>query len=568
MHAPERGDPDARPAAPARAVPAAAPATPAGRLSLYWDMLRLRWRLAAAIVAVAVLAGVGAGLLAAPAYDATARVLIGQRAQVDALLGTLDYSPDREREINTSLELVGLEPVADEARRRLGLRADVPAGTLSARVDSNSNVVSLTARDASPQRAAQIANAYAGAFRDVLARSSQSSIEDAVAAAKRRAAELPPGSDRTALEAQIRRLEAAAAFRTGGVQVVGPATAASAAATRNLARGAVLAGLLGLVLAAIAIIVLARTDRRARTADEIEAAAGLPVLAHAPHAMRDDAPTRDAFAGLALSLTLRNLRSGPSRKEQFPLVLLLTSPGPGEGTSGMVLGLTRALGELGLCAMAIEADLRAPRFAADLGLQTTSGLNGVLADTRKLEGELVQIPLPVDGGAPAVALAAGAPSVLPQPLLVGKRMTRVVAEARDRADVVLIAGPPAGRFADSLALARLADAVLLVAHLEKSRREELGRVVRHFEEVGARPAGVIVTSDASTRPSRSRYGTVRPRSRLGPLGPAELPRPKTNSTAAGGAATNGSTPNGSTPNGSATNGAATPSTSPSEVTTR
>ena len=68
--------------------------------------------------------------------------------------------------------------------------------------------------------------------------------------------------DRDALEAQVRRLQAASAFKTGGVQIVRRATAASASPTRNLKVNGVIAGLLGMILAAVAIVILSRTDRR------------------------------------------------------------------------------------------------------------------------------------------------------------------------------------------------------------------------------------------------------------------------------------------------------------------
>ena len=155
--------------------------TPADRMSTYWATLRRHTRLVAALVAAAVLAGIGVGLLAPKSYDATAKVLIGQRTQLDALLGASSYAPDPEREVNTSLELVALEPVAENVRRRLGLDVSAPAlaGKLSAQIDRNSNVVSITVRDASPSEAARLANAFALGFREFAASSSQASIDRA-----------------------------------------------------------------------------------------------------------------------------------------------------------------------------------------------------------------------------------------------------------------------------------------------------------------------------------------------------------------------------------------------------
>ena len=144
------------------------------------------------IVAVAVLAAWAPGCHAPKSYEATARVLLGQRAQVDALLGASTTRPTPS----------GSSTRASSWSRSTGRRRASAAGSASSRpprpyrqaerpVDRNSSVVSITARDPSPARAAQIANAFAAGFRDFLAHSSQTTIEDAVAAAKERRGSCP-----------------------------------------------------------------------------------------------------------------------------------------------------------------------------------------------------------------------------------------------------------------------------------------------------------------------------------------------------------------------------------------
>src|SRR6188472_3226725 len=95
--------------------------TPVEGMHLYALTLRRRWRMALAIVALAAVAGFLVASLSAKSHDATAKVLLGQQRQVDALLGTSDFSPDPERELNTGIELITLEPIADGVRRSLGL---------------------------------------------------------------------------------------------------------------------------------------------------------------------------------------------------------------------------------------------------------------------------------------------------------------------------------------------------------------------------------------------------------------------------------------------------------------
>jgi polysaccharide biosynthesis transport protein len=480
--------------------------TPAERMSMYYAALRRHWRLAACIVGVAVLVGLLVGALSPKSHDATAKVLIGQRTQVDSLLGAADYTPDPERDVNTSVELITLEPVAERVRRtlRLDLPASALVGKVSTAVDHNSNVVSITVRDASPERAARIANAFAVAYRDFRARSARASIEDAIASAETRATGLAPGPELDALEGKLRGLTAAAAFQTGGVQIVRRATAASAEASGSALKSAVVAGLLGVILAVVAIVVLARTDKRVRGEDDLEALLGAPVLATLPTPRSSNpAGVRDALATLGLSLVLR-LRSREAkagrRNGRLQRVLLVTSPGAGEGTSEVALGLARALGDMGRRVIAIEADLREPTFARRLGLNPTAGLTDVVVGTRNLGEELVEL---APTSARVFVLPAGAPFVLPQPLLAGEDMASLVASARRRAEFVLIAGAPAGSFGDSLALAPLADTVLVVARRDVTDREQALGMVEAFRQLDRPPLGVVITTDAFFRGTAS-----------------------------------------------------------------
>jgi polysaccharide biosynthesis transport protein len=497
-------------------------------MSMYWGTLRRRWRLAACIVATAVVTGVVVGALAPKSYDATAQVLIGQRTQVDALLGAADNTPDPERDVNTSVQLITLEPVAETVSRRLGL--GLPAadliGKVETEVEQNSNIVSITVSDASRERAARIANAFALAYRDFRARSARASIEDATASAEERAARFAPGAERKALDAQLRQLQAAAAFQTGGVQIVHSATASSAVASDSLVATAILAGLLGMALAAAVVVLLARTDKRLHDVGDLEAAVGRPVLATVPSSRGRgaDVAQRDALATLALSPALRGVGSREGGANgRSARVLLLASPGPLEGTTEVTLGLARALGAMGRRTIAIEADLRAPAFAEKLGLEPGGGLAEALRGTQRLEEELVEIAVSGGGQPVAWALPAGSPVVLPQPLLAGNRMAALVAEARRNADLVLIAGAPAAQFGDSFALVPLADAVLLVARLDLTRLDEALQVVRAVEEQEGRLVGAVATFGRSGR-------IVRPASATRSLRPRPAPREQWDST--------------------------------------
>src|SRR4051794_37698306 len=123
--------------------------TPGERMSLYWSTLRRRWWVAVVVVVLATVAGLLAASASPRDYDATAKVLVGQQDKVDALLGTSSLAPDPDRESNTNVELVKLDPVAADVahKLRLSLGSEALLARVSATVDNNSDLVSITASD-------------------------------------------------------------------------------------------------------------------------------------------------------------------------------------------------------------------------------------------------------------------------------------------------------------------------------------------------------------------------------------------------------------------------------------
>jgi polysaccharide biosynthesis transport protein len=449
----------------------------------YMAALRRWWLLALAIVSVAALVGVAVAAQRPKSYTATAKVLLGQDRQLDALLGTADYSPDPERDLNTSLQLITLEPIADGVINALDLH-ESPAALatrVTTAVDSNSNIVAISVRDSGPERAADIANAFADGYRDYRAEAAQAALRDAIGAAEQRLPTLET-SARAALRRELRRLEVAEPLQTGGVQVVHEATAADAVQHPRPLVSGILGGFLGLIIAAVAIVVLARTDRRVSGDGDLEDVTGRPVLAHVPRSPRAAA---DALVSLALSLVQKPRGTAP------PSVVLITSAAAHEGAPEVAIGLARALGVVGRSVIAIEADLRRPAFAALVGVECRGGLATILAGRAKLDDELVVVEQGVS------VLPAGTTSDIPQAMLASDSMARTVDEACGLADVVVLDGIAA----DALVLAPLVDTVLLVAREDVTRPDALRRAARALTDAGITPAGVV----AIARRARLRF---------------------------------------------------------------
>ena len=95
----------------------------------------------------------------------------------------------------------------------------------------------------------------------------------------------------------------------------------------------------------------------------------------------------------------------------------------------------------------------------------------------------------------------------PAELLQSHRMAELLDRQRDRFDYILLDCPPLLGLADSMAIAPIADAILLVAQAEKTKRGAIAHAVDQLGQVGvAVRGGVLNNVSLSKRHSSYGYG--------------------------------------------------------------
>ena len=496
-------------------------ATPAQQVADYLKVLRRRWKLILALTVLVTGAAVALSLTATPRYDATAKLLLRQEEPINQIVqGYGSQSNDPERDANTSVELIKLETVADRVRQRLAL--DTSPDSLLRQVDTkaegNSDIVSLTVRDTSPQRAADLANAFAEEYVRFRREAARSTLEEAAALARRQLEGLDPTERATpqgrVLESRLRDLEIAAALQTGGVETVRRAGPPEEPASPRPMMNGVLGAMLGLLFAVFAAVALEFIDRRMKDEDEIQSIFGLPILATVPAAARrsrgggpsDDQLQRESYGALAANLRFANV-------DRRLRSLMITSPSSGDGKTNVTLGLAAALSVLGQRVIAIEADLRRPSFPTYLGLPRGGGLSSVLSGVGTVEQELIEInadtmrPSEVEDPSATTSFAvlpAGAIPPNPRQLLSSAGMEQVIARASELADIVLLDTPPIGTVTDAMTLIEDVDATVLVAKLKWTRRDVARRALRVLRNLEVRVLGMAITN--TPRSIDSYYG--------------------------------------------------------------
>jgi Mrp family chromosome partitioning ATPase len=267
----------------------------------------------------------------------------------------------------------------------------------------------------------------------------------------------------------------------------------------------VVAPLIGLLGGLAIVLVLERFDARIWAKPAAEQHLGFPVIAQIPFVKRrkrklivtspNGGSSADAFRLLAASLSrgsTQNLGADGGTGRIRPEVILVTSPGPGEGKTTVAANLAVSLAELGEKVLAISCDFRRPRLHQLLGVQEGHGLAEALAShDLPLDGKPVLDGFVHPSGFKDLGvIPSGSSTKRPGELLSSEAMLRALQEARDQSDVVVLDGPPA-LVSETAHLLPNVDTVLVVARVGSSA-EVAERASDQLRRLGANVAGIAL----------------------------------------------------------------------------
>jgi capsular exopolysaccharide synthesis family protein len=178
-----------------------------------------------------------------------------------------------------------------------------------------------------------------------------------------------------------------------------------------------------------------------------------------------DPASREQYRRVATTLHAGQAASGLK-------VVMIASALAGEGTSLTAANLALTLSEsYQKRVLLIDGDLRRPSQHTVFGLDATPGLTDGLGGSG--DGSLVVHHLT----ATLTVLTAGRATSDPMAALASERMHRLVQEARESFDWVLVDTPPVGLLADASLLAEIADGTLLVVRAGVTPHEVVQRAV-------------------------------------------------------------------------------------------
>jgi capsular exopolysaccharide synthesis family protein len=165
---------------------------------------------------------------------------------------------------------------------------------------------------------------------------------------------------------------------------------------------------------------------------------------------------------------------------------LITSVKQTEGKSVVATNLALMMAQSGQKVILVDADFRKPSIHTYLGLDNEKGLSDLFRSD--LEVEDVIVPAEQDC-LRIITLGASAPN--PSDLVGSRKMDGIISDIRERAEIVVLDGPPA-LITDAMVLSTKVDAVVLVVGYGITRKNEAQIAVKQLHRANATIAGIVM----------------------------------------------------------------------------
>ncbi len=252
----------------------------------------------------------------------------------------------------------------------------------------------------------------------------------------------------------------------------------------NLALGA----LVGLVLGVGLAFFIEYLDTSVKTMEDVENLLGVPVLAIIPqkigllHKEGGDTPDAEAYRILRTNIEF-------NRKSSSANTISLVSGGPGEGKSTTLANLAFICAQGGYSTLIVDADLRRPVQDSLFDLSDKPGLTNYLTTEIPVDEVIHATTVENLSLLPSGKLPADAVGILNS-----QRMSDLIAELKQRYDLIFFDSPPMLGVSDASVLASEVDQAIMVVQHRRFPRAMLLRVKQAILGVGGHVLGVVLNN--------------------------------------------------------------------------
>jgi capsular exopolysaccharide synthesis family protein len=306
-----------------------------------------------------------------------------------------------------------------------------------------------------------------------------------------------------------------------------PPTAHSYPSSRIFLAVGLMAGLLAAAGQALLRFFL---DKRIRTEAQVEALTNAPIMGRIGLDAQLNGADKPSGVSRVTSEDYRRLRTNMqfvgSREEDRGKTIVVTSSVPGEGKTTIAVNLATVLAEAGSSVLLIDGDLRRPRVARYMGLETTVGLTTILVGWASPADVLQKTRIPN-----LTVMPSGVIPPNPSELLASRAMKQLLDSAATHFDYTVVDCVPLLPVTDAAIVSRQTDGALVVADMQQITVPQLRFALGEIDSANGTVLGLVLNKmRAGSKDSSTYYGyqeyseTASPRSSAGAAHGASRPR--------------------------------------------
>jgi capsular exopolysaccharide synthesis family protein len=439
-------------------------------------LLRAHWGLIVSCLVLGVCGAAAVTYYQPSSYSAHVRMYVAGQITLDNASSARELALLAEQRVQSYQELARGDRVGQEVVTQLGLplSASEVRQKLSAVAALDTVVLTITATDESPTRAADIANAAAAGMVRLVQELEQPPVApiQTPPVAPIQTPPVPP-------------------IQTPPVtlRIVEPATPPQAPdwpnLPLNLAAGAAFGLLVGVGLVGLRTVL----DDSVRTSGQLRSMTRTPMIGALTYSrwMANRPLSPERLRELPESEAVRHARNTLLLIRDGRKVVGVTSSVRTEGRTATLCNIAVAMADAGLRVLVLEADLRRPKLARYFGLEQEPDLRSVLISHASLDDAVQPVDRNLD------VLRSAPMSGDPSALLNSKPMADLLATVRMRYDIVLVDVPPLLSDAAGALVASQTDGCVLVVRYGRTTTGELGDALGVLASASVRLLGTIMT---------------------------------------------------------------------------
>jgi len=309
-------------------------------------------------------------------------------------------------------------------------------------------------------------------------------------------------------------------LRTSNIKIIDRALVPGGPFTPNTRKNLLMALLVGLIGGLGLIFAVEYMDNTVKGPEDAEKLTGLPSLGIIPHLSADGTKKHNGQTGtygfsygaenavgdktmpevneielinhlfpkFSISEDYRTVRTSIlfSNADRQPKTICFTSSHPQEGKTATVSNMAVSFAQLEGKVLLVDCDMRKPRLHKVFKVRNMVGLSGCLTGKVSFEDAVQKT-----GIENIWILPSGPHPPNPAELLNSRRMKELLAEVRERFDIVLLDTPPVLAVIDPVTISSITDCTVLVVRAGKTTRKPLARAVAEIRKAKSEIVGVI-----------------------------------------------------------------------------